>query len=198
MDRTRERMKGLPGRIGGPLALVASAALIAACAAPGGGASTAPTAAVTPVPATDVPMSAPPVTAAPTTAAAELTLELATDATLGKYVTGEDGLALYIFKPDAAAPGKSVCNGDCATAWPPLVVDAVGDVAAGTGVTGALGTVTRDDGSIQLTLGGNPLYYFAQDAAAGDVKGQGLNDVWYLAGADGKGVGMSRGEDPEY
>ena len=197
MARTRERTKASPGRIVGPLALAATAALIAACAAPGGGATNAPTLAVTPIPATDVPMSAPPVTAAPT-AAAELTLELATDATLGTYVAGEDGLALYIFTPDAAAPGKSVCNGDCATAWPPLVVDAVGDVAAGTGITGALGTVTRDDGTLQVTLGGNPLYYYVGDAAAGDVKGQGLNDVWYLAGADGKGVGMSPGEDPEY
>lgn len=195
MDRTRERMPMLPGRLGGALALSAAAVLIAACAAPGGGATTGPTTApATVAPATDPPMSAPP-TAAP---AASITLELATDATLGAYVVGEGGMSLYIFTPDARAPGKSTCNGDCATAWPPLTVDAVTDVAAGTGVTGTLGTVTRDDGALQVTLGGWPLYYFAGDKAAGDVAGQGLNDVWYLAGPDGKGIGAPDSGELEY
>ena len=46
-------------------------------------------------------------------------------------------------------------------------------------------TITRDDGSKQVAFYGQPLYYFAADAAAGDVKGQGLNDKWYVVGADG-------------
>jgi predicted lipoprotein with Yx(FWY)xxD motif len=163
-------------------AALAVAAILAACG--GGGASTPP--------ATNPPATTPPATSgpteAPTTAAAELTLEVMT-ASAGEYVAGEGGLALYIFTPDAAAPGTSTCNGDCATNWPPLVVDDIADVAAGTGVTRELGTVTRDDGTTQVTLGGNPLYYFAADSAAGDVKGQGVGGVWFLAAPDGTGVG---------
>ena len=64
------------------------------------------------------------------------------------------------------------------------------DATAGTGVTGALGTITRDDGTMQVTLGGTPLYYFGADKAAGDTNGQGLGEVWFLAGPDGTGLGM--------
>ena len=121
-----------------------------------------------------------------------LTLALATNATLGSYVTGANGMALYIFTTDSGT--TSACTGGCADNWPPLTVAAAGDVTAGAGVTGALGTITRADGKLQVTLGGHPLYYFKNDAAAGDVNGQGINDVWFLAGADGTGLGMAGGE----
>jgi predicted lipoprotein with Yx(FWY)xxD motif len=177
----------------GTLAVVATAAIVGACAAPG--ATAGPTVApatnppATQAPATNPPMSVAPATPAPT-AAAELTLATGTDATLGEYVTGAEGMTLYLFTPDADAPGKSVCNGDCATAWPPLTVEAAGDVAPGAGFTGVLGTVTRDDGTLQVTLGGWPLYYYAADQAAGDITGQGVGGVWYLIGPDGEGIGV--------
>ena len=165
--------------------LGASAALFAACA--GGGAAT--TAPATATPATPPPATAA-VTAAPATQAASgLTLALATNATLGSYVTGANGMSLYIFTKDTGS--TSACTGGCADNWPPLIVTMADDATAGAGVTGALGTITRDDGKLQLTLGGHPLYYFKNDAAAGDVNGQGINDVWYLAGADGAGLGMA-------
>ena len=165
--------------------LGASGALIAACA--GGGAAT--TAPATTTPATPPPATAA-VTAAPATQAASgLTLALATNATLGSYVTGANGMSLYIFTKDTGS--TSACTGGCADNWPALTVTALTDVTAGTGVTGTLGTITGADGKLQVTLGGHPLYYFKNDAAAGDVNGQGLNDVWYLAGADGAGLGMN-------
>jgi predicted lipoprotein with Yx(FWY)xxD motif len=199
MERMRERTPSLGRtRAHGAIVLAAAAVLFVGCAAPA--ATSAPSAApATPAAtttATDPAMSAPPATTAP---AAALTLQLASDATLGSYVAGENGLALYVFLRDTANSGASACTEGCATSWPPLTVSAAGDVAAGSGITGPLGTITRDDGSLQVTLGGRPLYYFAGDAAAGDVKGQGLNDVWYLAGPDGSGVGAPAGEgDPEY
>ena len=49
-------------------------------------------------------------------------------------------------------------------------------------------TITRDDGATQIAFYGQPLYYFAADAAAGDVKGQGLNDKWYVVDAEGKAI----------
>ena len=112
-----------------------------------------------------------------------VTVNLATTS-LGSVLTGADGKTLYIFTPDAASAGKSVCNGDCAAAWPPLLGDAAPTL--GTGLDAEdFTTITRDDGATQIAFYGQPLYYFAADAAAGDVKGQGLNDKWYVIGADG-------------
>jgi Secreted repeat of unknown function len=52
----------------------------------------------------------------------------------------------------------------------------------------AVGTVSRTDGSKQLTLGGMPLYQFANDTKAGDVKGQALGGIWWVVGPDGKKI----------
>ena len=93
-----------------------------------------------------------------------------------------------MFLPDEGKD-TSQCNDSCADNWPPLTVEDAADASAGEGVTGEVGTITRDDGTVQVTLGGAPLYYFAADQAAGDVKGQGVNDVWYLASAEGTPVG---------
>jgi hypothetical protein len=52
----------------------------------------------------------------------------------------------------------------------------------------AVGTVSRTDGSKQLTLGGMPLYQFANDTKAGDVKGQALGGIWWVVSPDGKKI----------
>lgn len=167
--------------------LGATAALFAACA--GGGAPT--TAPATTTPATSAPATAAPATAAPPSqATAGLSLALGSNATLGSYVTGANGMSLYLFTNDTAT--TSACTGECAVNWPPLTVAAASDVAAGAGVSGALGTITRADGTLQVTLAGHPLYYFKNDAAAGDVNGQGINGVWYLVGADGSALGANK------
>lgn len=156
--------------------LLGVVALIAACSTQGGGTTTNP-------PVTQGLASAGTTPTGTPAAATGVTLELANDAKLGDFVAGEDGMALYVFLPDEG--DTSACNGECATNWPPLT----GDVVAGEGITGEIGSITRDDGTTQVTLGGAPLYYFIGDEAAGDVKGQGLNDVWYLASAEGTPVG---------
>jgi predicted lipoprotein with Yx(FWY)xxD motif len=186
------------GRLGRrALVLLAIVAFVAACSNQSGGTSTTP-------PATQsVPSSAasaapsPAASAAPSAPAmARVELKLAEDMDLGSYVTGKDGLALYVFGPDKGRD-TSQCNGDCAGNWPPLVVADLADVTAGDGVTGKLGTITRDDGSLQVTLDGAPLYYYVADQKAGDTKGQALNDVWYLASAAGKPVGDDDEPDGE-
>ena len=174
---------GRPGSTFGRLGrrttvLLGVVTLVAACSTQGGGGTT------TNPPASQMPVAttvATPAGSAPATA--DITLELATDGELGGYVVGEDGLALYVFLPDEGV--TSTCNDECAINWPPLT----GEVAAGDGVTGELGTITSDDGTEQVTLGGAPLYYFIGDEAAGDVNGQGLQDVWYLASAEGTPAG---------
>ncbi len=116
--------------------------------------------------------------------AASADVELA-ETSLGTVLVS-GGMTLYGFTPDAQGP--SVCNDDCADAWPALVVDAAPTV--GDGLDASLfGTAERADGALQATIDGWPLYFFAGDAAAGDTNGQGVNDVWWVVDANGTLVG---------
>jgi len=99
---------------------------------------------------------------------------------VGPYLTGEGGMTLYYFTNDTQGDGKSVCNGDCAAAWPPYVLEGDDEVTPGDGVTGEITMITRDDGTTQVAYKGWPLYYFANDAAPGDTNGHELNDVWFV------------------
>lgn len=89
--------------------------------------------------------------------------------------TGPNGMTLYTFDRDAAGSGKSVCNGPCATNWPPLMAGAADQPA------GDWTIVTRDDGSRQWAHKGKPLYYWVRDTKAGDRTGDGVNNVWRVA-----------------
>ncbi|GGI54933.1 COG4315 family predicted lipoprotein [Oxalicibacterium solurbis] len=90
----------------------------------------------------------------------------------GILVTSE-GMTLYTFDKDVANSGKSVCNGGCATAWPPLS-------AAGATIAAPYSVVKRDDGSAQLAYKGKPLYLFASDKKAGDRNGDNVKNVWHV------------------
>jgi predicted lipoprotein with Yx(FWY)xxD motif len=125
--------------------------------------------------------AAPPTTAASAAAATGAASITLADSSLGKIVVDADGKTLYAFMKDAG--GTSTCSGACANAWPPAA--ATGTPTAGTGITGTLTTITRDDGTQQLKLGSWPLYRFAGDSAKGETNGQGSNNVWYVVGADG-------------
>ena len=57
--------------------------------------------------------------------------------------------------------------------WPPLL--ATGKPTAGVGLTvSKLATITRSDGTRQITYNGHPLYLFVKDHKPGDVNGQGV------------------------
>jgi predicted lipoprotein with Yx(FWY)xxD motif len=92
--------------------------------------------------------------------------------TLGPVLTAANGLTLYVHAGDTAT--SSTCTGGCATAWPPLAVAAGGSATAGPGVTGTLGTLTRADGTTQVTYKGLPLYGWMNDTKPGDVTGQNI------------------------
>lgn len=117
--------------------------------------------------------------------AAVITIDLQ-QGTVGAFLTGKAGMTLYVFSKDAA--NTSNCSGSCAATWPPFVLGAGETAVAGTGVTGSVGTLTRSDGSTQVTIGGKPVYYYSGDSAAGQTNGQGLEGLWYVAGADGSPV----------
>jgi predicted lipoprotein with Yx(FWY)xxD motif len=111
-------------------------------------------------------------------------LTVATNPDLGKVLSDGAGLTLYRFDADTANPPKSNCNGDCATAWPPVPAN---DATAGAGIDKSLlGEVTRADGTKQLTVGGWPAYRYAKDVNAGDVNGQGVGGKWFALAPDGK------------
>jgi predicted lipoprotein with Yx(FWY)xxD motif len=102
-----------------------------------------------------------------------------TSATLGKYLIGSNGMTLYHYTPDK--PGVSNCTGQCAAAWPPYTVtstDVLKNIQAG--ITGKVGSITRADGTIQVTYNGSPLYFYGGDNSPGDTSGQGIGNVWYV------------------
>jgi len=108
----------------------------------------------------------------PSAAANTLTIGSASAVSVGTFLTGPTGLTLYTKGGDTAT--SSTCTGTCATSWPPLTVTSGQQVIGGSGVMGTFGTLTRADGSIQVTYVGLPLYYWVQDTKAGDVTGQGV------------------------
>lgn len=148
-----------------PFILVAA---IAGCSSPA--VSNAP---VSQAPVSQVPVSQAPVSQAPASpAGSTTTVEAKSVGTIGTVlVAGSNGFTVYTFTKDTKDSGKSVCAGDCAVKWPALTVAAGATPAGGTGVTGKLATITRDDGKLQVTYNGLPLYFFQGDSAAGDANG---------------------------
>jgi predicted lipoprotein with Yx(FWY)xxD motif len=93
----------------------------------------------------------------------------------GGMLVGSNGMTLYTFDKDAAGSGKSVCNGQCATNWPPLMAT---DADA---ASGDYSLVTRDDGKKQWALKGKPLYYWVKDTKPGEMTGEGVMGAWHVA-----------------
>ena len=120
-------------------------------------------------------------------AAPRPTVKVAQTAGLGKLLTTSSGLTLYHYIDEKAGSGKIDCKGACAQLWPPLLVSVGAKPTAGPGLTAAkLGTVKRPDGKVQVTYAGIPLYRYAPDKKAGDVKGQALYKEWYVISPTGK------------
>jgi predicted lipoprotein with Yx(FWY)xxD motif len=107
-----------------------------------------------------------------------MTLQVSTAAKLGPYLTASNGMTLYTYSKDTA--GASNCSGTCAVTWPPYVVTAGATLTAASNAKGTLATITRDDGTTQVTYNGAPLYFYAKDVKAGDTTGQNVGGVWFV------------------
>jgi predicted lipoprotein with Yx(FWY)xxD motif len=107
----------------------------------------------------------------------------------GTALVDSTGRALYLFEADSST--MSNCNGPCAQIWPPLLQHGAPVAASGVVQQGLLGSITRVDGTRQVSYDGHPLYYYAGDTNKGDATGQGLNQFgghWYVVAPDGNKI----------
>ncbi len=159
----------------GALGIALSAA---ACGGTTATSGSSPTTAGTPAAASGTPQAS---------AASSALLGTATSP-LGAIVVNSQGRTVYMFAADS--PGHSTCSGECLEYWP--VVPAPAALPASVpGVTAAVGSLARADGTRQLTLGGWPLYTFSGDSAAGQTNGQGKNGsggLWWVLSPAGKQI----------
>lgn len=105
----------------------------------------------------------------------------------GTYLTS-GGRALYLWVADTS--GKSACSGQCTKAWPPLTTTGTPS-ASGAAKSSDISTITRSDGTKQVTYMGHPLYFFAADTKAGQLHGQGSNSFgakWWLVDPSGSAI----------
>ncbi len=102
---------------------------------------------------------------------------------LGQILVDDQGLSLYLVS-------SGVCTGSCAGIWPPVPYDDVAVLGDGIDVF-LLGQTEREDGFLQATYNGHPLYLYSGDSAPGDVNGQRVSDVWFVVDATGSGVGAA-------
>jgi predicted lipoprotein with Yx(FWY)xxD motif len=120
--------------------------------------------------------------------AAKTTVVSTRSGPLGTFLVDDKGRSLYLWVADKGR--RSMCEGGCAQAWPPL--EAAGKPAAGHGVDASLlGTTKRSDGSREVTYAGHPLYLFAGDSRPGQANGQGSNGfgaLWWVVSPAGKAL----------
>jgi predicted lipoprotein with Yx(FWY)xxD motif len=106
----------------------------------------------------------------------------------GTVLASSSGRAVYLWAKDTG--DMSNCNGACAGAWPPVTTTATA-TAAGGAKASDIGTITRSDGTKQVTYDGHPLYYFSGDSGPGTASGQGSDGFgakWWLVAPTGSDV----------
>jgi predicted lipoprotein with Yx(FWY)xxD motif len=162
-----------PARLGVPLAV----ALLAAAACSSSASSSSSSAATS----SGTPASAP-------GSSASGTVITTANSSAGAFLTNGSGRAIYLLTADSK--DKSTCSGTCASLWPPVTTTGA-PTAAGGANAGDLGTITRSDGTKQVTYDGHPLYNFSSDTGAGTDKGQGISAFggkWWLVAPSGASI----------
>jgi len=107
---------------------------------------------------------------------------------LGPTLVDSQGRTLYLFEKDTTT--ASTCDGACASVWPPLITN--GKPQAQAGISAAkLGTTKRNDGEVEVTYAGHPLYYYVSDTEPGQLSGEGLDQFgaqWDAVAPSGNGI----------
>jgi predicted lipoprotein with Yx(FWY)xxD motif len=103
---------------------------------------------------------------------------------LGDILVDGSGRTLYLFTEDGKNTNSMNCDTACSKLWPHME----GKPHAGAGVDASLIGRTNGSGTAQVTYAGHPLYYYAKDRSAGDLKGQGIDKIWYVLNAKGTAI----------
>ncbi|MGI6876445.1 hypothetical protein [Amycolatopsis sp. 3B14] len=105
---------------------------------------------------------------------------------LGRIVVDGAGFTLYRYDKDTTAPPRSACDSACTRTWQPVPATAAQQLR---GIDPALvGSLTRADGTDQVTLAGHPLYRYRPDEMPGETGGLGSGDAWFPVSPDGNKV----------
>lgn len=114
------------------------------------------------------------------------TVSVAHNKTYGTILVAANGRTLYRYTVDGKNVNRCSSNATCNKFWPALLVKPGKKPTAGAGVRAALlGTIKAAHGMRQVTYAGFPLYFFSEDKAAGQLKGQGFGSKWYVVGTNG-------------
>ncbi len=124
--------------------------------------------------------STPPPPVTPPAASSTVSFQIKNDSHFGSVITDGSGNTLYFFSLDAN--GSSACTAGCLAVWP-VVYNASPTFGPGLGA-GDFASISRPDGSKQTTYKGWPLYTYAGDATAGNINGDGIEGVWFVAKPD--------------
>jgi predicted lipoprotein with Yx(FWY)xxD motif len=106
----------------------------------------------------------------------------------GRVLFDANGQVIYVFEIDG--PNQSNCtSAECVEAWPPVLTEEEPSVGAGIEAE-LLGTIRRDDGTLQVTYDGRPLYFYEHEGP-GEIKCHNVNlhgGFWWVVTPSGNPV----------
>ncbi len=162
----------LAAGVGGGLV---AAVVVAACSSAGSTSSTSTPSTPSSAPASTAPASPAGASSSGSAAGASGGTVITTaKSSAGTFLTNSSGRAVYLWVKDTG--DMSTCNGACAGAWPPVTTTGTA-TATGSAKASDIGTITRSDGTKQVTYDGHPLYYFSGDSGPGTASRAGQRRV---------------------
>jgi predicted lipoprotein with Yx(FWY)xxD motif len=110
---------------------------------------------------------------------------VAQESEFGRVLFDANGQVVYVFEIDRR--NQSNCtSAECVQAWPPVLTEKA--PTAGAGVDeGLLGTIRRDDGALQVTYNGRPLYFYEHEGPR-EIKCHNVNlhgGLWWVVTPSG-------------
>ena len=88
-----------------------------------------------------------------------------------EVLRSDTGMTMYTYDRDVAGSKTSACTGVCAESWPPVSIEHASGVN--------YGSISRADGTQQLTYKDKPVYYYSGDQKPGDRYGDNVDGDWH-------------------
>ena len=110
------------------------------------------------------------------------------DSDFGRVLFDANGQVVYVFEIDDR--NRSACtSAECVKAWPPVLTRE--PPSAGSGADKSLlGTISREDGKLQVTYNGRPLYFYEHESP-GEIKCHNVDlhgGLWWVVTPRGEPV----------